>query len=77
MSYPFDYAWQDNDEVEDIVLAARWKSWRNRELLESDWTQLPDAPANKAAWAIYRQALRDMDFSKPKLILLPVKPSEA
>ena len=77
MSYPFDYAWHDNDEVEEIVLIGRWKTWRNRELLDSDWTQLPDAPTDKIAWAEYRQALRDLDFSKPKMILLPIKPSEA
>jgi hypothetical protein len=29
-------------------------------LAESDWTQLPDAPVDKEAWATYRQALRDI-----------------
>lgn len=33
---------------------------RNRRLTECDWTQLPDAPVNTAAWATYRQALRDI-----------------
>jgi hypothetical protein len=34
---------------------------RARRLSESDWTQLPDAPpALRAAWAAYRQALRDV-----------------
>ena len=33
---------------------------RNRMLAECDWTQLPDAPVDKAAWAGYRQALRDL-----------------
>ena len=32
---------------------------RNRLLTDSDWTQLPDAQCDKAAWATYRQALRD------------------
>jgi hypothetical protein len=32
---------------------------RNQLLAESDWTQLPDAQCDKAAWATYRQALRD------------------
>jgi len=36
------------------------KRWRNAELAASDWTQLPDAPADKDAWAEYRQALRDL-----------------
>lgn len=34
---------------------------RDRRLLASDWTQLPDVPlATKEAWAVYRQALRDI-----------------
>ena len=33
---------------------------RDKKLRESDWTQLADAPADKAAWATYRQALRDV-----------------
>jgi hypothetical protein len=36
---------------------------RNMKLTFTDWTQLPDAPLTaetKAAWAAYRQALRDV-----------------
>lgn len=33
---------------------------RNRLLANSDWTQVADAPVDKAAWAAYRQALRDI-----------------
>jgi hypothetical protein len=33
---------------------------RNQKLKESDWTQVLDAPVDKAAWATYRQALRDI-----------------
>ena len=33
---------------------------RNQLLFNSDWTQLADAPVNRAAWATYRQALRDI-----------------
>ena len=36
------------------------KLWRNAELNRTDWTQLTDSPVNKAAWATYRQALRDL-----------------
>ena len=32
---------------------------RDRLLAASDWTQLPDAPVDRDAWAAYRQALRD------------------
>lgn len=44
---------------------------RDRLLKESDWTQLPDAPVDQARWAIYRQALRDLDMTNPDW---PVKP---
>jgi hypothetical protein len=33
---------------------------RNRLLSACDWTQVPDAPTDKTAWAAYRQALRDI-----------------
>lgn len=36
------------------------RSDRNRRLAECDWTQLPDAPVDAAAWAAYRQELRDI-----------------
>lgn len=32
---------------------------RTKRLAECDWTQVPDAPVDKQAWATYRQALRD------------------
>lgn len=33
---------------------------RDALLSASDWTQLPDAPVDAEAWAVYRQALRDL-----------------
>lgn len=33
---------------------------RNDKLKDSDWTQVADAPVNQAAWATYRQSLRDV-----------------
>ena len=33
---------------------------RNQKLKDSDWTQVEDAPVDKAAWAAHRQALRDI-----------------
>jgi len=33
---------------------------RDARLSGSDWTQVADAPVDKAAWATYRQALRDV-----------------
>ncbi len=37
---------------------------RNVKLSASDWTQLEDAPVDKAAWAVYRQALRDIPLQE-------------
>lgn len=40
--------------------AAQKRAERDRALSASDWTQLADAPVDKAAWATYRQELRDL-----------------
>jgi hypothetical protein len=49
---------------------------RNQKISESDWTQLPDAPVNKEAWATYRQALRDIPQQAgfPWNVVWPIKP---
>ena len=46
-------------------------------LQDSDWTQLPDVPVDKPAWATYRQALRDITEQQdyPLLIDWPEAPS--
>ena len=44
----------------DAQQAASVRSQRTQKLAESDWTQVADAPVDKAAWAVYRQALRDV-----------------
>ena len=41
-------------------LAAQVRSQRNALLASTDWTQVDDSPVDKAAWATYRQALRDI-----------------
>lgn len=67
----------DNDnEVSDDIFLARLRHWRDKELARTDWTQVEDAPVDKAAWATYRQALRDLPASNanPRLIELPVAP---
>jgi hypothetical protein len=40
--------------------AAQVRAERTNKLAASDWTQLADAPVDHAAWAAYRQALRDV-----------------
>ena len=48
---------------------------RNKKLLASDWTQLPDAPVDKEAWAEYRQKLRNLpETADPLNIVWPVRP---
>lgn len=37
----------------------RMRKHRDLLLAASDWSQLPDAPCDQAAWADYRQQLRD------------------
>jgi hypothetical protein len=44
--------------IDDAWAALRAE--RNARLAASDWTQVADAPVDAAAWAAYRQALRDM-----------------
>jgi membrane-bound lytic murein transglycosylase B len=50
---------------------------RNQRLAESDWTQMPDAKVDKAAWAEYRQALRDIpqQTGYPMDIVWPSRPA--
>lgn len=66
----------NDDEVSDEIYLARLRYWRNQELARTDWTQVADAPVDQAAWAIYRQALRDLPSSNknPRAIELPVAP---
>jgi hypothetical protein len=40
--------------------SASVRAERGNLLVASDWTQVADAPVDKAAWATYRQALRDV-----------------
>jgi len=59
-----DEAWPD------VERALAWKAIRaerDRLLAASDWTQVADAPVDAAAWATYRQQLRDL----PQNYILP------
>ena len=44
----------------DAEQAANVRNSRTEKLKDSDWTQIADSTADKAVWATYRQALRDV-----------------
>jgi hypothetical protein len=46
--------------AKDAEQAKSVRQQRGEKLKDSDWTQVADAPVDKAAWATYRQALRDV-----------------
>lgn len=51
------------------------RAWRDSELLATDWTQVNDAPVDRATWAAYRQALRDWPQSPTFPATKPARPS--
>ena len=69
---PDTEAWVLDDAgcVEDAIRK------RNRLLYECDWTQVADAPVDQAAWAAYRQELRDVTSQEtfPSEVTWPVPP---
>ena len=46
--------------AKDAEQAKSVRDSRTEKLKDSDWTQIADSTADKAAWATYRQALRDI-----------------
>jgi hypothetical protein len=56
--------------------AAQVRTDRNALLSASDWTQVADAPVDKAVWATYRQSLRDITAQAgfPWTINWPIAP---
>lgn len=66
--------WEVNQKSE-----RKWSSvraQRDQLLSQSDWTQVADAPGDKAAWATYRQALRDLPSTgtDPDALTWPTSP---
>jgi hypothetical protein len=72
----FESAFENDNEVSDETYLARMRYWRGGELARTDWTQVADSVCDKAAWATYRQALRDMPASNadPRKIEVPNAP---
>ena len=62
--------------MKDEEQAKNVRSSRDTLLSESDWTQLADSTADKAIWATYRQALRDVPAQAgfPWTVVWPEKP---
>ena len=60
----------------DAEQAKNVRATRDAKLAECDWTQVADAPVDKAAWATYRQALRDVTAQEgfPWTVEWPVAP---
>lgn len=60
----------------DADQATAVRTERNSRLAACDWTQVADAPVDKAAWATYRQELRDITSQPgfPWEITWPVAP---
>jgi hypothetical protein len=67
---------QDELDAEKTQKANEVRAKRNMLLTQSDWTQLADAPVDKAAWATYRQELRDItsQVGFPFNVLFPNPP---
>lgn len=76
--------WIEEDASEEQIANRVFDQWisvrsqRNKLLLASDWTQLPDSPLDniaRNAWADYRQALRDItDQADPFSVVFPNAP---
>lgn len=63
----------------DDRAAAEVRTERDAKLAATDWTQVADAPVDQAAWATYRQALRDIPEEQagfPNNINWPTEPQE-
>jgi len=74
----YSVADMDADAItaKDAEQAKSVRQTRSDKLADCDWTQVADSPVDKAVWATYRQALRDVtaqtDF--PWTITWPVEP---
>jgi len=66
----------DNAVTWDTIRAKR-----DQLIAASDWTMIPGASVDQAAWAAYRQVLRDLPqtyaATGPESVVWPVEPSTA
>lgn len=74
------FTWRSSEELAARRRAEAMDALRARRdqlLRESDWTQMPDAPLTpeeRAEWAAYRQALRDLPQQAERLTDLGALP---
>jgi hypothetical protein len=68
----------DPEEVPSEWWLERMRIHRDARLAASDWTQTVDSPVDKAAWAAYRQALRDFPatWEPSETVDFPLAPGE-
>jgi hypothetical protein len=68
---------EQEQQAKTNAKAAEVRNQRNNLISASDWTQLADSPADKAAWATYRQALRDIPQQEgfPLNVIWPTPPA--
>lgn len=64
------------EKMQNDFLINNIRENRNSLLKKSDWTQVADAPVDQAAWAVYRQALRDITDQEgfPNEVTWPEEP---
>ena len=77
----FTFGFTSSSTVPSLEKLQIIRAERNNRLFASDWTQLQDSNVNKALWATYRQALRDLTnglttVSQVNTVVWPTKPTE-
>lgn len=71
-----NWIFTENQDTKEMYMRGL-RNERNNRLVESDWTQLADAPVDREVWTVYRQALRDLPNStvNPASPVWPEKPN--
>jgi len=69
--------WVEDTEAAEAAAWGDLRSKRDQLLYQSDWTQVADAPVDQAAWAVYRQKLRDLpnNTQDPREVVWPTPPT--
>ena len=65
--------------LRDKTIVITWNNVRDKRnylLTKSDYTQMPDWPGDKTAWAVYRQQLRDLPqiYTNAANVVFPISP---